>query len=97
MCGNTGLFSSFTRLYPCCKLFQAVKDSLSAIVQHTKAKTVLFGQWDFDSLHRTTPGVSCLFCGTPGSGKTMAAEAIGFDLGRPLKVVNVAELGLLGS
>lgn len=27
-----------------------------------------------------------------GTGKTMAAEAIGFDVGRPLMVVNCAQL-----
>lgn len=33
-----------------------------------------------------------MLTGKPGTGKTMAAEAIGFDLGKPLLVVNVAEL-----
>ena len=53
---------------------------------------VLFGQWGFDKIHRSSSGISVMLHGVPGTGKTMAAEAIGFDLGRPLLVVNVAEL-----
>ena len=33
-------------------------------------------------------GISALFHGDPGTGKTLAAEAIGFDVGRPLMVVS---------
>mmetsp|Transcript_25098 Transcript_25098/g.53407 ORF Transcript_25098/g.53407 Transcript_25098/m.53407 type:complete len:568 (+) Transcript_25098:2-1705(+) len=73
-------------------LDETVKKSLSSIVQYSKAQSVLFGQWGFDKIHRSTSGISVLFHGAPGTGKTMAAEAIGFDLGRPLLVVNVAEL-----
>lgn len=69
-----------------------VTESLKNIVQHTKAQSVLFGQWGFGKIHRAPAGVSALFTGPPGTGKTMAAEAIGFDLGSPLIVVNSAEL-----
>jgi SpoVK/Ycf46/Vps4 family AAA+-type ATPase len=70
----------------------AVKESLSSIVQYTKAQSVLFGKWGFDKMHRSTSGISALFTGLPGTGKSMAAEAIGFDLERPLLFVNVAQL-----
>jgi len=71
---------------------EEIKKCLSEIVNHNKAQSVLFSQWGFGKQHRSNRGVSAMFCGPPGTGKTMAAEAIGFDLGRPLKVVNVAEL-----
>lgn len=32
-------------------------------------------------------GATALFHGEPGTGKTSAAEAIGFEVGRPLKVI----------
>ena len=70
----------------------SVKEALDSIVQYSKAQSVLFGQWGFDKIHRSTSGISVLFHGVSGTGKTMAAETIGFDLGRPLLVVNVAEL-----
>ena len=31
-------------------------------------------------------GLTVLFHGSPGTGKTLAAEAIGYEVGRPLKV-----------
>ena len=31
-------------------------------------------------------GLTVLFHGTPGTGKTLAAEAIGYEVGKPLKV-----------
>lgn len=37
-------------------------------------------------------GISCLFHGVPGTGKTMAAECLGFEMGKPIKFVNCAEL-----
>jgi SpoVK/Ycf46/Vps4 family AAA+-type ATPase len=70
----------------------ATRDALSSIVDYKKAQSVLFGNWGFDKLHRSTLGVSAMFTGKPGTGKTMAAEAIGYEIGSPLLVVNVAEL-----
>jgi len=69
-----------------------LKESLQAIVQSSKAQAILFGQWGFTKQHGTARGTSALFYGAPGTGKTLAAEAIGYDLGRPLKVVNCAQL-----
>jgi len=65
--------------------------SLSEIVNYEKARSVLFGQWGFGK-KMETQGIACLFHGQPGTGKTLAAEAIGFDLGKPLKLVNCAQL-----
>ena len=69
-----------------------LKDKLKQIVNYSKAQAVLFGQWGFQQQHGRAQGISALFHGPPGTGKTMAAEAIGFDVGRPLLVVNCAQL-----
>jgi len=69
-----------------------LKDRLKQIVNYSKAQAVLFGQWGFQKQHGRAQGISALFHGPPGTGKTMAAEAIGFDVGRPLLVVNCAQL-----
>lgn len=95
--GQLSLEDFDRRVVPTCGLESmvlapAIKESLSSMVQYTKAQSVLFGQWGFDKIHRSTTGISALFTGPPGTGKSMAAEAVGFDLGRPLLVVNVAEL-----
>ena len=69
-----------------------IKEKLKQIVNYSKAQAVLFGQWGFQQQHGRAQGISALFHGVPGTGKTMAAEAIGFDVGRPLMVVNCAQL-----
>jgi len=69
-----------------------IKDKLRQIVSYSKAQQVLFGQWGFEKQHGRAQGIAALFHGVPGTGKTMAAEAIGFDIGRPLMVVNCAQL-----
>lgn len=63
---------------------------LREIVQFEKARSVLFGQWGFGK--RMTEGLTVLFHGAPGTGKTLAAEAIGYEVGKPLKVINCGEL-----
>jgi len=39
-------------------LDDTVKESLSHIVQYSKAQSVLFGQWGFDKIHRSSAGIS---------------------------------------
>lgn len=53
-------------------------------------RAVLFGQWGFAK--RNHQGLTILLHGTPGTGKTLVAEAIGYEVGKPLKVVNCGEL-----
>jgi len=50
-----------------------IKEGLGSIVHYTKAQPVL-NEWGFDKVHRATTGISALFTGPPGTGKTMAAE-----------------------
>ena len=69
-----------------------IKEKLKQMVNYSKAQAVLFGQWGFEKQHGKANGISALFHGPPGTGKTMAAEAIGYDIGRPLMVVNCAQL-----
>lgn len=72
----------------------AVKDKLRKIVQFEKARSVIYGQWGFDfgQSNKQQKGVSVLLCGPPGIGKLDAAKSIGFEIGRPLKVVNFGQL-----
>jgi len=60
-----------------------------------KARAVLFGQWGFDTMGgdmRARQGTTALFWGLTGTGRTRAAEALGFELGKPLKVVDLPHL-----
>ena len=45
------------------------------------------GQWGFGK-NGDLAGTVCLFTGEPGTGKTLAAEAVGFETGKPLKVTS---------
>ena len=49
-----------------------------------QARAVLMGQWGFGK-NGDLAGTVCLFTGEPGTGKTLAAEAVGFETGKPLK------------
>lgn len=46
-----------------------------------------FREWDVLQANGLTPGHKLLFCGPPGCGKTVTAEAIAGDLGLPLLYV----------
>jgi SpoVK/Ycf46/Vps4 family AAA+-type ATPase len=72
----------------------SVKDKLRRIVQFEKARSVIYGQWGFDfgQSNKQQKGVSVLLCGPSGIGKLNAAKCIGFEIGRPLKVVNFSQL-----
>jgi len=69
-----------------------IQTSLQEVIHFEKARNVLFGQWGFEDVMSYGVGNGVLFHGAPGTGKTMAAEAIGYEIGRPLLVVNMAEL-----
>jgi SpoVK/Ycf46/Vps4 family AAA+-type ATPase len=71
---------------------ESVLTKLQAMVKVEKARGVLFGPWGFPDDMRTRQGTTALFWGPPGTGRSRAAEAVGFELGKPLKVVDFPQL-----
>lgn len=69
-----------------------LEDELGAIISLEKARGVLFGQWGFGEAMRSQQSTTALFWGFKGTGKSSAAEALGFETGRPLKVLNLGTL-----
>lgn len=71
-----------------------VKEQLQQIVQFEKARSVIYGQWGFDfgEPKSKQKGISVLLCGPTGVGKANAAKSIGFEIGRPLKLVHFSQL-----
>ena len=67
---------------------QAIEDAILEI----RHKKLLFRRWGLEKVVRKKKGLSLLFAGAPGTGKTMTAEAIAKEMGKALVVVNYAQL-----
>lgn len=53
---------------------------LREICNHVRYKSVVYGTWGFDRKLPCRKGLTALFSGPPGAGKTMAAEVIAKEL-----------------
>ncbi len=67
---------------------EAIQDALVEL----RDKYLLFERWGLSRVIRKQKGLSMLFAGPPGTGKTMTAEAIAHAMGKPLMIVNYAQL-----
>ncbi|HLE54669.1 MAG TPA: ATP-binding protein [Thermoplasmata archaeon] len=67
---------------------EGIEDALAEL----RHKSLMYGRWGMKQVVKRTKGLTMLFAGPPGTGKTMAAEAIGHTLRRPLHVVNYAQM-----
>ncbi|MEI8211044.1 MAG: ATP-binding protein [Planctomycetota bacterium] len=55
-------------------------EMLRQLVNQVRYRSVVLDQWGFRDKHNRGFGVTALFCGESGTGKTMAAEVIANDL-----------------
>ncbi len=67
---------------------EGIEDALAEL----RHKSLMYGRWGMKRVVKKTKGLTMLFAGPPGTGKTMAAEAIAHTLRRPLHVVNYAQM-----
>jgi SpoVK/Ycf46/Vps4 family AAA+-type ATPase len=73
-------------------LVDEVKDQVREVIEAVSAQQVVFREWGFGQKFNKGRGLSALFDGEPGTGKTLSAEIIAAELGLNLYRVNVANV-----
>jgi hypothetical protein len=68
------------------------RDMLDQIVAHVRHKDQVFTDWGFAARSRRGLGLSVLFAGASGTGKTLASETIARELGFALYRVDLSAL-----
>ena len=73
-------------------LGEAEKEMLRNACDQVRYKHVVYDQWGFESRLAYGKGVSMLFAGPPGTGKTMAAQVVANDLGIEMYKVDLSQV-----
>jgi hypothetical protein len=69
-----------------------IVDSLLELTSRVRNRKQVFEQWGFDRSITSARGITALFQGSPGTGKTMVAGVIARDLGLELYRVDVSRI-----
>ncbi|MDQ3297412.1 MAG: AAA family ATPase [Myxococcota bacterium] len=69
-----------------------ITDSLLELTARVRHRKIVYEQWGFDKTLTTARGITALFQGSPGTGKTMVAGVIARDLGLELYRVDVSRI-----
>ena len=65
---------------------------LKEVCRQARLRHVVYGDWGFDRKLSLGKGLSALFTGPPGTGKTMAVEVIANDLGLELFKIDLSQV-----
>jgi len=65
---------------------------LSQIAAHVAGRATVYDEWEFRKRMNRGFGISALFSGESGTGKTMAAEVIANELGLPLHRIDLSSV-----
>ncbi|KWX03332.1 ATPase AAA [Carbonactinospora thermoautotrophica] len=65
---------------------------LREIVAHVRQRATVYAEWGFEAVLRRGLGVTALFAGGSGTGKTLAAEVIAGELGLDLFVIDLSQV-----
>jgi ATPase family protein associated with various cellular activities (AAA)/winged helix domain-containing protein len=69
-----------------------ITDSLLELTARVRHRKKVYESWGFDRSMTTSRGITALFQGSPGTGKTMVAGVIARDLGLELYRVDVSRI-----
>ena len=70
----------------------AQQEQLQAICNQVKYRSQIYDTWGFDQKLSMGKGVSALFSGPPGTGKTMAADILAHELGLDLYKIDLSTM-----
>ncbi|MGW1958530.1 ATP-binding protein [Streptomyces sp. NPDC001920] len=65
---------------------------LREIVAHVRQRATVYQDWGFEDVLRRGLGVTALFAGSSGTGKTLAAEVVAGELGLDLFVIDLSQV-----
>ena len=68
------------------------KAQLREICAQAECRPIVYGQWGFDRKLSLGKGLNVLFAGSPGTGKTMAAEVIAHELRLDLYRIDLSQV-----
>ncbi|TCP58995.1 SpoVK/Ycf46/Vps4 family AAA+-type ATPase [Tumebacillus sp. BK434] len=68
------------------------KDNLKNACNQMKFRSVVYGEWGFDRKLSYGKGLSMLFAGPPGTGKTMSAEVIAKELHLEIYKIDLSQV-----
>jgi SpoVK/Ycf46/Vps4 family AAA+-type ATPase len=71
---------------------QPTLEQLQELCDHATYRHVVLGEWGFDAKLPLGRGLSALFCGPPGTGKTMAAQVIAGALRLDLYRIDLSQV-----
>lgn len=71
---------------------EEVMESLNEIISQATHRETVYDKWGFRRKMAYGRGLACLFCGPPGTGKTMIAGLIGKTLGREVYKVDLSRI-----
>ena len=66
--------------------------TLAEVTAHVRQRATVYQDWGFEAVLRRGLGVTALFAGGSGTGKTLAAEVIARDLGLDLFVIDLSQV-----
>ncbi len=78
--------------WPDLVLPEANLETLHSIVAHVRQQTKVLEHWGFDSQSARGLGITTLFCGPSGTGKTLAAEVLARELNLDLYQIDLSQI-----
>ncbi|WP_344342516.1 ATP-binding protein, partial [Kitasatospora putterlickiae] len=73
-------------------LAERQRATLHEIVAHVRRRATVYQEWGFEAVLRRGLGVTALFAGGSGTGKTLAAEVVAGQLGVDLFVIDLSQV-----